>query len=122
MNPLDRIAEARITEAIEKGVFDDLPGRGKPLALEDLSRLQPELRAGYLLLADTAYLPEEMELEKGLLRLDDLIAACADDEEAAQLDERRTKLALRFEILMERRRLTTAHGEYRGKILRRLGG
>ena len=31
---LRRIAEARIRDAIEQGVFDNLPGAGKPLDLE----------------------------------------------------------------------------------------
>jgi len=30
-----RIAEDRIEEAMQEGAFDDLPGKGKPLSLED---------------------------------------------------------------------------------------
>jgi Domain of unknown function (DUF1992) len=33
MDPLTAIAERRIQEAIERGEFDDLPGKGKPLDL-----------------------------------------------------------------------------------------
>ena len=32
-----RIAEERIKEAQRAGAFDNLPGKGKPLDLEDLS-------------------------------------------------------------------------------------
>ena len=51
-----RIAEAKILTGIERGEFDDLPGAGKPLEVEDLSRIPAHLRAGYKLLrnADVA--------------------------------------------------------------------
>src|SRR6266540_3378743 len=39
-----RIAEQRILEAQRKGEFDNLPGKGKPLELEDLSWVPEELR------------------------------------------------------------------------------
>jgi hypothetical protein len=45
MNPLHRLAERKIEEAVREGLFDNLPGRGRPLVLEDLSRVPPELRA-----------------------------------------------------------------------------
>src|SRR5919197_5833939 len=47
---LARIAEARIAEAIERGDFDDLPGKGRPLELEDLSRLPADMRLSYKIL------------------------------------------------------------------------
>ena len=91
-------------EAIRAGEFDDLPGRGKPLALEDLSRVPGELRTGYLLLRGAGVLPEEMQLRKESLRLDDLLACCTHDAERNSLEERRRAVALRYALLMERRR------------------
>lgn len=117
----DRLAEQRIDEAIRRGDFDDLPGHGKPLDLEDLSRVPAELRAGYMLLRSAGVLPEEMELRKECLRLSDLIAACTDDTEVQALRARRSALALRYELLMERRGRTSAHDEYAARIHRRLG-
>jgi hypothetical protein len=50
MDPLTAIAERRIQEAIERGEFDDLPGKGKPLDLgEDDRAVPPELRMAYRL-------------------------------------------------------------------------
>jgi hypothetical protein len=46
MDTLTKIAEARIREAMERGEFDDLPGKGRPLVLEDLSRVPEDLRSG----------------------------------------------------------------------------
>lgn len=44
------LAERRIAEAREAGAFDNLPGYGKPLTLEDDSHIPPELRMSYRIL------------------------------------------------------------------------
>jgi hypothetical protein len=54
-----RIAEERIREAQQAGAFDNLPGKGKPLELEDLSWVPEELRIGYLVLKNAHVLPPE---------------------------------------------------------------
>ncbi len=104
MDPLERIAEQRIADAIENGAFDDLPGRGKPLELEDLSLVPEDLRASYCLLKNANVLPEEMILKKELLTLGDLIRACQDPAERSSLEQHRSLLWLRAEILAERSR------------------
>lgn len=43
---LDQWAERHIIEAQRKGEFDNLPGRGEPLILDDDSHVPAELRAG----------------------------------------------------------------------------
>ena len=115
MNPLDRIAEERLEEAIREGVFDDLPGHGKPLELEDLSKVPDDLRAGYMLLKGSGYLPIEMELKKEILTLDDLLRSCRDQEEITRLRKKRSLLALRFAMLMEKRG-SSAASEYIDEI------
>ncbi len=51
------IAERRIAEAMAEGQFDNLPGRGRPLQLEDLSHLAPEMRLAYIVLKNSGFLP-----------------------------------------------------------------
>lgn len=51
MLALEIIAERKIEEAIERGEFDDLPGAGHPLDLDDLDPSLPEeLRLAYRIL------------------------------------------------------------------------
>jgi DnaJ-like protein len=51
MLALEIIAERRIKEAIERGEFDDLPGAGQPLELDELDPAIPvELRMAYRIL------------------------------------------------------------------------
>jgi hypothetical protein len=100
-----RLAEARIAEAMERGEFDDLPGAGRPLELEDLSRIPPHLRMGYKLLRNADVLPPEMELRRENYSLDRLIEATSDPDEREELKRRRRENELRYRVLIERNRL-----------------
>ena len=62
---LDFIAEQRIAEAIANGDFDDLPGSGKPLELDDDSLVPEELRLAYRILKNAGFVPQEIESLKG---------------------------------------------------------
>ena len=75
MNAVALLDESRIRTAMQRGEFDDLPGKGKRLPLEDLSRVPPELRIGYKLLRNAGCLPPELEARKEVARLGALIAA-----------------------------------------------
>jgi hypothetical protein len=52
------VAERKIAEAAAAGAFDDLPGAGSPLHLEDLSHIPPEMRAAYIVLHNGNYLED----------------------------------------------------------------
>lgn len=121
MDAFDHIAEQKIREALARGEFDRIPNAGRPLELEDLSRVPEELRAGYLLLKGAGVLPEELQLRKETLRLEDLIAACQDEGELVRLRKERTKAALRYALLLERRGLTPGHRDYADALAAKLG-
>jgi Domain of unknown function (DUF1992) len=101
-----RRAEAKIVEAMERGEFDDLPGAGRPLELEDLSRIPPPLRLGYKVLRNAQVLPPEMELRRENYSLDRLIEATTDPDEREELRRRRGENELRYALLIERNRVT----------------
>jgi hypothetical protein len=81
MLAFDLIAEERIREAMRAGAFDNLPGTGKPLALDDDRLVPAEVRAAYRILKNAGYVPPELEARREAARLRDLIAATADDVE-----------------------------------------
>lgn len=122
MDAMSQIAEARIRDAMTRGEFDDLPGKGLPLELEDLSRVPDELRAGYILLRSQGYAPEQLELRKECLRLHDLLAACRDGTASERLRTDLRRAQLRLELLGRRRADSAALTEYREGIAARLGG
>jgi DnaJ-like protein len=101
---LSLLAESKIQAAMARGDFDDLPGRGKPLPLEDLSRVPPDLRMGYKLLRNAGCLPPELEARKEVARLGALVATAGDAQERARLAGLRAEAELRYTLLLERRR------------------
>ncbi len=76
-----KISEYRIVEAQQRGVFDNLPGAGKPLELEDDSHIPEDLRMAYKILKNAQCLPPEIELKKEIQQVEDLLAAMPDTEE-----------------------------------------
>ena len=98
-----RLAEGRIREAMEQGVFENLPGAGKPLDLEDYFNTPEEMRVAYSILKNANCAPAEVELMKEVARLEETIDATSD---AATLKELRRTLAhrrIQLAIFLERR-------------------
>jgi hypothetical protein len=54
------LVDLRVAEAIAKGEFDNLPGAGKPLELDDDSHVPEEERAAYRLLKNSGFVPPEL--------------------------------------------------------------
>lgn len=70
---IHHIVENRIRQAQKEGQFDNLPGKGKPLKLDDDSRVAPHLRASYRILKNAGLLPPEMQLRKEVNELRELL-------------------------------------------------
>lgn len=75
MSLLDRLADAHIEAAAERGEFDDLPGAGRPLALDNDRDVPPELRAGYRLLKNAGFVPPEIAAQREIRDVEDLLRA-----------------------------------------------
>jgi hypothetical protein len=75
---LDLLAEARIEEAIARGLLDNLPGAGRPLHLDD-DRLVPEaVRCAYRILHNAGLVPPEVEARREVAGLVALLAKLDD--------------------------------------------
>lgn len=115
------IAERKIREAMERGDFDSLPGKGRPLPPDDAAGVPEELRMGYRILKNAGCLPRELELRQEVLALQDLLRACADEEEKASLRRRLTLATLHYNVLAEKNRDNPGFRQYAGRIAARLG-
>ena len=73
MNILRKIAEERIRTAIERGEFDNLKNKGKPLDLTEDTSVHEEIRIAYKVLKNAGYVPPEIELKKEIVSLKELI-------------------------------------------------
>jgi hypothetical protein len=94
---LDESVERHISDAQRKGEFDNLPGSGEPLVLEDDSQIAPELRAGYRLLKNAGCLPPELEQRREAIELVDLLKSVRkDDPRHNELSRRLTLIELKL--------------------------
>ncbi len=81
----EKIVEQRIKEAMEKGEFDNLPGKGGPIPLEDDSHVPEDLRLAYKLLKNADCLPPELLEKKEILQMEDMLATIPDAKEKYKL-------------------------------------
>ena len=77
----EKIAERKIMEALEKGEFDNLPGKGEPLAIEDISNIPEDLRLAYRILKNADCLPPELQLKKEIRQMEDMLENIPDEKE-----------------------------------------
>lgn len=116
---LDQWAERHILDAQNKGEFDNLPGHGEPLTLDDDSHVPPELRTGYRLLKNAGCLPPELEHRKEAVMLADLLKGV--EENDPRYLELNRRLAL-LELKLRQAGLNTdfLHGDYADKLLHKI--
>ena len=125
MGLLDHLAEQRIEQAIRDGMFDHLPGAGKPLMLDDDKLVPEHVRVAYRMLKNAGFVPPEIETRREIASLHALLRGGVgqDDADAADDAARRraaTRLAL-LEATLERRGggLDGAAADYRGQLMAR---
>lgn len=104
INALEKIAQEKIREAIANGEFDNLPGEGKPLMLDDEPGVPPHLRMSFKILKNANILPEEVQLKKDIHLLQQQLAATQDELEQRNLRRQIGDRETHFNILMERHR------------------
>jgi hypothetical protein len=112
-----RIAEERILDAQRAGAFDDLPGKGKPLKLEDLSWVPEELRIGYHVLKNAHVLPPEAELMKDIHTLEDLLKYVEDEGQRRALAKSIQFKMIRLDMLKRRSMSLASVRDYSRKLV-----
>ena len=95
LSGFDRMAEQRIREAQEQGVFDNLPGAGALLPLDDDAMIPEELRAVYRILKNSGFVAPEVEALRDLREIEQML-------EHTQDEVRRNMLIGRLNVLLAR--------------------
>ena len=101
--PTESNIEQIIQEAMSRGEFDNLKGKGKPLDLDAYFSTPEEVRMAYSLLSSNEFVPEEVDLMNELADLKGRLASCDDASRQAILDEINKK-RLRLDLLLDARR------------------
>ncbi|MEW5790261.1 MAG: DnaJ family domain-containing protein [Pseudomonadota bacterium] len=120
MGIIEKLAEERILEAMQRGEFDNLPGAGKPLQLEDLSMVPAELRMAYKVLKNAGCLPPELELQREIRQLSDLLGAVEDAGERQRAIKRLDYLMGKLSLMRDREVNVQIEAGYYEKLLRKL--
>lgn len=117
---IDEWAERHISEAQKKGVFDNLPGSGEPLHLEDNSFVPEELRAVYHMLKNAGYLPPELADHKEAMTLSAMMQEISVDHSDYESISKRLRL---LELRLQQVGIDTEflRGHYRSAVNIRIG-
>jgi hypothetical protein len=78
---MELLAEKRIKEAMERGDFDNIEGKGRPIVYEDDSFIPPDLRMAYKILKNAGFLPPEVQSSREIRTAMDLLEGLTDEEE-----------------------------------------
>jgi hypothetical protein len=94
--------EEAIQKAIERGNFDNLKGKGKPLDLNDYYDTPEDVRIGFSLLKNAGYIPEEVELLNTINEIKAKIKDTKSETERKELSKKLLENQLKYDLRMER--------------------
>ena len=100
----ERNVDEKIKEAIRRGDFDNLPGKGKPLDLDAYFATPEHLRMGYSILKNADIIPEEMELLKQIEGLEKSLSSCIGEIQKRAIQKQLSEKITNFSMRMERYR------------------
>jgi|SRR5688500_4120809 len=100
----DRIVEAIIKEAMERGEFKDLPGKGKPIDLTAYFDTPEEVRLAHSILKNAGVAPREVDLLKEIAELKLILAALLDEKKKQEIQGQIEKKQIEFSLMMEQQR------------------
>lgn len=99
----DRIVEALIQEALARGEFENLPGKGKPIDLTDYFNAPEDVRVAQVMLKNADIVPVEVELLQEIVALQERILSSTDEAQVAEYRKSLKEKQLQFNLLVERR-------------------
>ncbi|OGW36865.1 MAG: molecular chaperone DnaJ [Nitrospirae bacterium RBG_13_39_12] len=117
-----KIAERRILEAIEKGEFDDIEGKGKPIVFEDETWIPEDLRLVYRFLKNAGCIPPEIELRNEVINTFALMNTIDDDKERLKKIKELNFKLLKLNLTRKTPLNFEDFSEYEGKIIDKLTG
>ncbi len=87
----DKLVESIIKEAMERGEFDDLPGKGKPIDLSAYFETPEDVRMAYSILKNAGMNAREADLLKEIAELKQIRAAALDEKKRRNSKKRSSR-------------------------------
>ena len=116
----DNIVEERIKAAQKRGDFENLPGSGKPLMLEEDRHIAQELRLAHKILRNADCLPPEIELKKEIQRMEDLICGMQDTIEKYRSIKKLNFLIMKLNTIRKTSMRCEEPQQYSARLVERL--
>lgn len=119
MQLFDSIVEKKIIEAQTRGEFENLPGSGEPLVLNDDALVPEEVRVAYRVLKNSGYVPPEIGERREMHALKQFLLDAPEGDARARAMRKLHALSLKVAEARGNRRLRIETA-YLEKILNRL--
>ena len=100
----DETVETIIQEAIARGEFENLPGRGKPIDLTEYFNTPEDVRVAQSVLKNAGMIPLEIELLQEIAALKEALKSTNDAIEVVNIRKLVEEKQLQFNLLLERRK------------------
>lgn len=119
LSVIAEVAEQHIRDAMQRGEFDNLQGKGKPLPQDDNPLIPEDLRMAYKILKNSGHLPPEIADRKEISTAVELLENCTDEQQRYRQIQKINYLTMKLNL----RRRTPANLEadtaYYDKIVER---
>ncbi len=99
---LDKIVEEAIRKAQERGEFDNLPGKGKPIDLSEYFETPEEVRVAQSVLKNAGMSSPEVELLKEIAKLREVLAGTKDEKKQKELQKQIQEKQIEFSLRLEK--------------------
>ncbi|MEA2114669.1 MAG: DUF1992 domain-containing protein [Thermodesulfobacteriota bacterium] len=119
LTALHRIAEQKIEQYLKEGRGYDLSHwKNKPLPLkDDMANVPANLRMAYRILRNAGYVPEEVALQKEIVRIEDMLAHCSDEQVKIKQMKKLEFLRVKLDSKMGKKLQVDADSPYYSKVV-----
>lgn len=98
------MVEAIIKEAMERGEFDDLPGKGKPIDLTEYFETPEDVRMANSVLKNAGMTSREVDLLKEIAELKQVLTAVLDEKKKQEIEQQIQQKQVEFSLMLERQK------------------
>jgi hypothetical protein len=120
MDLLTRIAERKISQAIEDGSLNFAKWKNMPLPKDDDMQVPVDLKIAYKILKNAGYLPPEIEAKKEIQTLEEMIARTEDEHVRLKQMKKLNVLLLKLETTRKSPTNLAAQDDYYRKVVERI--
>jgi hypothetical protein len=117
----EKLIESRIKKAQDEGAFENLPGSGQPLHLEDDLYIPEDLRMAHKVLKNADCLPPEVQLRKEIRTTEDLLAGMTDTVQRYRTIKKINFLIMKLNALKDTNAAYDIPQRYYSELVERLG-